>query len=652
MLLSFIFFAVAAFFCFTIPGIFLITKSKVQFSFWEKLILGTIIGFTTFTFLSYLLLLIKLQWLLLPIILFIAAISFRQITTLKEQITFFPKTQLIILSFIFLFGIVGQMLIIAPSGIKQDGDLIFWSSHAHDGSWHIALMEELKKGYPLQNPAFAGERLVNYHFFSDIAPADFNKYFNFSSLDLYFRFFPLIFSILLGGLSFILGTRLGGNFSAGLWATIFTYFAGSFGYIVTYMQNKTIGGESIFWASQIQSSIGNPPQILSSIIILAFLIFFLHLLKTGKGFLICILLAGTLVMFKAYAGGVILLSLLVVAIWQFLRERKMQFLILFIISTILSVIIYLPNTSGTFGFLIYEPWWFVRTMVVAPDRLNWLDLELRRQTYIYESNWKRVIQLELTAFLIFVFGNLGMRFIGLGYLIQISRSLFKNYFNLLFLLIIIISFIFPLLFLQKGVASNTIQFFQYVLLLIGIVAGITTAKLLDRIKSNFFKIIIAFLIILFSIPTQISLIYGFNSRLPFAKISRVEMEALDFLKNNTDRESVILTPPYNKYLDLKKDIPDIWDWFDTAYVAAFSSRRTYLSDTEQVDIMDYNLKERLIFQDSVFSQGSLDELEQKLKKEKINYIYFPIVSAPKIDLTKSSLKKVFSNSEIEIWQIP
>jgi len=58
-------------------------------------------------------------------------------------------------------------------------------------------------------------------------------------------------------------------------ATIFTYFAGSFGYIVTYLNNKTIGGESIFWATQPQSASGNPPQIISDFMIMAAVYFYL-----------------------------------------------------------------------------------------------------------------------------------------------------------------------------------------------------------------------------------------------------------------------------------------------------------------------------------------------------------------------------------------
>jgi hypothetical protein len=100
--------------------------------------------------------------------------------------------------FFFIVGVIGQLLIIAPSGINIDGNILFWSAHGHDGVWHLNLIEELKKGSPFQNPSFSQQKLINYHFFSDIPISDFSLFFHFSTLDLFFRFFPLLFSCLLG----------------------------------------------------------------------------------------------------------------------------------------------------------------------------------------------------------------------------------------------------------------------------------------------------------------------------------------------------------------------------------------------------------------------------------------------------------------------
>ena len=649
-LVGFVFLVVS---CFTLPGIYFLGKSKNKFIFWEEIILGTMVGLIFFSLLSYLLLIIKLHFLLLPLIFAITLLAVRKIPSLLSQFALPSGKKLTLFLLVFLFGIVGQLLIIAPSGVNLNGDLVFWSSHGHDGLWHISLMQEYQKGYPLQNPVFAGEKLVNYHFFSNIAPADFNEFFKFSNLDLYFRFFPFIYSILLGGLSFFLGVKLGGSFTSGIFASIFTYFAGSFGYIVTFLQNHTIGGETIFWASQPQSSIGNPPQIVAFIIILTFFyLFSFYVAKPGKIlFLICTMLAGSLAVFKIYGGIVLLISLGIVGLWQLLRERKPHILLLSIVSGLLSAVLYFPNASSSGSFLIVEPWWFIRTMVVAPNKLNWLDLELKRQTYLAEHNLKRVAQVELTAFLIFFFGNLGLRFIGLFNLLRFSKAFFVNYFYLILALVIIISFVLPLLVLQKGVAPNTIQFLQYFLILLGIASAPVIDRLFKTLKSPLLTLVLTSIIVLLAVPTQVALINSFYSRLPFAKISSQELMALQYLKTQTPLNSVILTPPYNKYFRSDERVPQIWAWSDTGYVTALSSRRSYFADTEQVDIMGYNLKNRQTSEEEIFTQDNSKLFTEEVKNLKVNYLYFPIVIRPKVDLYQTPFVKIFSNSEIEIWKI-
>lgn len=645
-------FLLLALICFTFPGAFLLSKTKTSLSFWEEVILGTAVGLIFFTLLSYLLLVINLHFLLIPII-FIFALLYLKQYLFKLKIPAISRKRFIILLVLFTLGVVGQLLIIAPSGVYLNGDLIFWSSHGHDGLWHISLMNEYNQGFPMQNPVFAGEKLVNYHFFSDIAPADFNHYFKLPKLDLYFRFFPLLFSTLLGALAYLLGAKLGGNFQTGVWAVIFTYFAGSFGYVVTFLQNRTFGGESLFWASQIQSSIGNPPQIAAFIIVLAFLYLFSIFQKIADKYIftLCIMLAGSLVAFKVYGAIVILASLGLAGLAQAIKDKRFNILILFSLSSLLSALLYLPNSQSSSSFLIWEPWWFIRTMVVAPDRLNWLDLELRRQTYIYESNWKRVLQLEITAFLIFFFGNLGTRFLGLLYLPKFLKTFFNSYLTMIITLICLVSLLFPLFFLQKGVASNTIQFLQYFLLLFGILSAITVNEISKRVKIKFLNIALAILVIFLSVPTQLSLINSFYNRLPFAKIEKEELSALKFLRENSNETSIILTPPYNKYLNLSSPVPQIWDWSDTSYVAALSERSAYLEDTEQVDIMGYKLNDRAALQELIFSENDPQFVEQKLKEETINYLYFPIALKPKADLTKTALQKVFTNSTVEIWRV-
>ncbi len=600
----------------------------------ERILMGSVAAFAALTLICYILIVLHVPFLIIPISLIAAFFAFKPIVKTIKLTKIKLNFQTIIILIVFTLGITGQMAVISPSGVFKNGDLLFWSSHGHDATWHIALMEEIKRGWPFQNPIFSGEKLTNYHFFSDILPAMVSKYLPISNLNLYFRIFPFFYSLFLGASAYFLTKKLTKSFSASIWATIFTYFAGSFGYVIGK-------GESVFWATQPQSASGNPPQIISDFLVLT-IIYFVILLGEQRNksksriiFAICTIFVGTLVSFKVYAAVVVFGGLAVAGIWQLIKERKLQLLILTLVSGILALVLYLPNTSNSASFLIFQPWWYIRTMIVEPSRLNLLDWELRRQTYIYEHNWKRVIWLEGMGFLIFFFGNLGVRFIGLWDFLK-SHIIFKA--------IIVLSFILPLLFLQKGVASNTSQFLQYFVLLFGILAGITTAKIVAKLK---FLIPI---IIVLMIPTQIGLLREFYSRPAFAKITSSELLALEFIKDNTSPDTVIVTPPYNQYLNLGGITPNIWDWFDTSYLSAFSARRTYFDDYEQADIMNYNWRLREEVKKIIFENVDQEKVKTALLQTSSNILYFPKVLRPKVDPESIGLTLFFENEETEVWK--
>lgn len=270
--IEFLFFLFISILFFLNPGILIfkiLTKEKIKT---EDLATSFVLGISSYSLISLLFHYINIS----KLSLFYVAIA--NIIFIKQKISF-PKIlinnkKIILTSIIILIGIIGQLLIISPSGIKdKNGNLIFFSSNGHDGSWHIALMNEIQNRFPLDNPSYAGEKLKNYHFISDLAPSDINLFFKIPKTDLYFRMFPFLYSLALGILAYQIGKKISKTTAGGVWSVFFTYFAGSLGYIVTLIKEGKIGGETIFWSSQIQSLSGNPPQALALIIILASLLF-------------------------------------------------------------------------------------------------------------------------------------------------------------------------------------------------------------------------------------------------------------------------------------------------------------------------------------------------------------------------------------------
>ena len=248
------------------------------------------------------------------------------------------------------------------------------------------------------------------------------------------------------------------------------------------------------------------------------------------------------------------------------------------------------------------------------------------------------------------FGNLGVRIVGLFsfpfFLKNRNRDL-----GIFLLSAAAVSFVFPNIFLQKGVATNSSQTLQYMLLTFGILFAVACPSILKRLSQLYLKILFILVIFLFSLPSQIGLLYEFYSRQAYAKISKEEIRALNYVKQNTSENSVILTPPYDQYLDTKTSPPPIWDWFDTSYVAALSKRLVYFADYEQVDIMGYNYHSRQDFAWRFFNSTSPDITINDLKQRGISLVYFPTSLFPKRDLKKTGLTKIYTSSEVEIWSV-
>lgn len=648
-------FLISALFSLTLPGFYILKKIIKDLDDLEKFTLSSVSGLVIFTLSAYILAALNLRFLmwLFPLAGILIFLKYKtEILSFKLQLA-----QKLIFLIVVIVGVAGMTAVNAPSGFLGKEGITFYSSHGHDGVWHLALMEKMKNiAFPFQNPELAGAKLQNYHFFSDLLMSEFSRLFGFSSLDVYFRFMPVLFAVLLGLSGFIFVRAWTKSEAAGIWAMIFTYFAGSFGWLLYVPTHKSLGGESIFWVSQTQSVLGNPPHAAAFVIITAFLFCLVRYIETRKWsyFILCAVLGSSLVEFKIYAGVLVLGGLLLIGMIEFLRKKTYQTLLLFALTFLIALFIYLPNSQNSQEFLIFEPWWFIRTMVVAPDRLNWLDLELRRQTYIAESNFKRVIQLEATAFLIFLLGNLGMRMVGFWTVIrQLKNNFFDKPFNIFFLAITTTAFFIPVFFLQKGVAWNTIQFNQYFLLFFGFLAGISTSELLALFKNTYVKVILSFLIIILAVPTQAGLLWQFYSNPPLSKISNEELLALNFLKKETDKNAIILTAPFNKYERDKYSYPPIpiYAWYDTAYVSAFSNRQSLFSDEEQVNIMGYDVSKMKMARDEAFSSQDHSKMNNFIKEYKIDYIYLAWDQKIATQSAYLEIDPVFESKDAKVFKV-
>lgn len=665
-------FLIIFFLIFYVNGFGIISIVKDETNDYEKITLSLALSIVLFVLIASLAGIVNLRFLVLPVIVVLSVINIVRFRTklLSPWITFFRSKYLLFLIFL---GILIQGFINFPSGYNYPEGLLFWSSQGHDGIWHVSVMEEIKKNFPPNNPLFSGDQLYNYHYLVDVLMGEFARLFPFfSSLDLYFRFFPIIFSMFMGLSVFTFTSRWKNSESVGYWAIFFTYFVGSFGYIVTWIKNgKILGGETVFWASQLNTVLGNPPHAISICLLSTFflsLLFFTKSMNQSKGKMlkwgvITFIIGSVLAGFKVSGGVVLLGGLGFALICEIIFLRNFKLLPLLGALSVSNFLIFKSLTRGAESFLMFLPWWFVRTMIVDGGRVGWIDIELRRQTYLSKGTWHadlRVLQLELFALFLFVFGNLGTRFlalydIGLQFIKQ-KRSLFKDRITLTLFGSMATGFIVPMLFVQKGIIYNNIQFMQYFLLITGFFAASTMAAVFSRIHNKVIKTAIFILLFVFSAPTVIGNLVEFYGpgTTPLAVITTPELDALSYLRDHSQPEDVILNLYFNGNLRYKfTDQPrPIYAWYSTGYITALTARPTFLSSEEQVMITGYPFEQRRDQVKKFFSQKDIAWNKKFLDDNAIKFIYLPKQEPETpFDPEKDNLRLLYNNSEVNIYAV-
>ncbi|HUC95012.1 MAG TPA: hypothetical protein VMR19_03370 [Candidatus Saccharimonadales bacterium] len=641
-------------------GYLFLGKKTEELEGHEVITLSFAISIVFFVLLSVFLSLIKVRFLMIFLIVGVNLFSiFKYKLKLLTPWKFFFKNPILLV--LIFAGILVQGFISFPSGYLYKDGLLFWSSQAFDGFWHISLTEAIVKNIPPQMSTFSGTYLQNYHYLVDILMGEYNRIFGFfSSLDLYFRFFPVLFSFLMG-LSVYSFMARWKNKIIGYWSVFFTYFVGSFGFVFTYITSgKIFGGETAFWVSQLNTVVANPPHASAIILLCTFLLSFLLFTKSkSKGwFFICVLVGSVIAGFKISGGVVLLAGMGAVSLFQIIRYKKFDYTILFLILLTTNLIIVRLVSKDATSYLIFQPWWFITTMLV--EKLGLIDWILRIQTYQSIgrfTSYLRILEFEGTAFLIFIVGNLGIRIVGFPLiadkLLHFKKKILDSPLDTFLLPAGLVGFVVPMLFLQKGVVSNSIQFMQYTLLVTGFYGAIFTYYILKKIKPVFLKYLFALVLIVLSIPTVIGNFVEFYGSHPNAIIDNNEISALNYLKNNSKLGDIILTPPFDngsKY-DYKTSPLPIYAWSATGYVSSLTDRETYLSDEEMASQTGYDVNTRLDEENKFFSQKDFSFNLDFLKNNKIAYIYVPTPRKYSLQEEDNHLTTVFSNDEVNIYRV-
>lgn len=638
-------------FAIIIPGLVISSYLRTE-NFFLQLFLSFTVGLVSFTlfnfvvgisgfyFLNYLYALIALG-------LFVRLKLYKHLD-IKVSITKFG----LLLTVLIIFGVFFQTLAVIRSGWVYEFGMGFWGPTGHDHVWHQALNNQIIHGVPPENPIFSGVTLTNYHYFFNILVGVTGVLTNIDLVHLLYRFYPILFSLLLGIGFYLLSQKLFNNRFVSVLTLYFLYFGSSFGWVVDYMRSKTLGGESNFWINQPVSFNLNPPFAISMVLLLSVILIFGYLVKninTTK-ILIFVLVAGCLIEFKVYAGLVVITALLMVSLQQFLLFRSLDLFKSFIPTILFSILLFLPQNQQSTGLVVFQPFWFIHAMVDSPDRLGITKLAEARMAYQQRGEILKFVLTEVLAFAIFIAGNLGTRILALLLIPALLLKKVRNNLPLSFVIwMILISFTVPILFIQKGTPWNTIQFSYYGLYLLSLFAAFALWRVYQLLPKVIGVIILTGIFIITPISSYATFEGGFG-KIPPARLTFGEMEGLDFLSKQD--KGVVLTHPYIKEMRERFDPPfPLFAYETSSYISAFSKKPTFVEDEFQMEIFQIDYKKRLVLAQEFFRGRDAFWSKEFLKSNNIRYIYLPKVYGIALAEEEVGIEKIFENSQVDIFKV-
>lgn len=555
----------------------------------------------------------------------------------KKLFTIFWESKLTFL--VILLGSISWTVVMIRSGLLYKYGIGFWGPNGHDGIWHLALAESLVRG-GFEMPTFAGAQLMNYHVGFDLVLAGLSRLTGISVSVWYFQILPVVFSLVVGGALFWLLRTLKYSKTQIFWAEFLVYFGGSWGWILGK-------GESAFWAQQAISTLINPPFAMSLAVMLVGLI-----VLTKRKYLLVVILFGILIQIKAYAGILALGGLFVAAIYEFLLKRKPGLLGVWLVTLVLSIILFLPLNGLSGGLLVFKPFWFLETMMQVSDRVGWPRFGEAMVNYKYGQIWWKAVPAYGVAFLIFWYGNMGMRLIGEFTL----AAWLKDWRKLGVVRVFIMSVIFgglmlPMFLVQKGTPWNTIQFLYYSLFFMAILAGVGFGAILELIKKKTKKLILVAGVLIMTLPTTCqTLKNNYLTAQPPSYLSVAEVEALEFLSR--EPEGMVLTFPFDAELSMRVEAPKpLYLYVTTAYVSAYSKKPVFLEDEMNLDITGYDWRGRREKMEKFYE--SLDETAAYnfLRENNITYIYWVDGQRARLGETQLGIERIFENSKVDIYRV-
>lgn len=531
-----------------------------------------------------------------------------------------------------------QSAIVFPNGIRENGEIRLKDVFTQDAMWQVAMINNLQKNIPPENPIFAGEKLSNYHYFMVIFTATVQKFTNIEILSLYFKLIgPLLIFLFSTSLYFMLQIFTKNKLISAA-GVLLVILSSTYYYIFGFLKPDLNLGPGSFFGNDYESRMVNYPLLFSYLIMTTFiylLIFYRQKINSFRFLLFTGIFIGTSLGFKSY-GAMLMIAALYLLGFLKIFKKEFHYLKIAILSTIFMLIIIfsLQNNKVAEPVFMFKPLWLIENMFSDPIRLNTSAWEIQRIWFFQHSNYLGLAYLYLKGLAIFLLANLGLKLLGFLSILRAREEREKEVI-LLFSIVVLLGIIIPLFFVQGGVKWNTIQFSYYTSVSLGILLVILLSYMRKKFGLN--GVLIGILLIWASFLPGVFR-YGKYylsdednlTRYNF-KGTQETFKAAKFL--STKEDGVLLLD--SKYLQLP-------------FVPAISGKNAYFADLTITSNLRIDGKERYEKVEKFFLNGSDESFRKSfLRGNNISYIFTAKNSLDSADY----LTNIYTNSEVSIYKL-
>lgn len=634
--LNFLYFFVAIFVAFYIPGALVL--KKLHLTTFQKFVLGTVVGmvlwgwqgaifgYLGFRQLSYLyLFLMVLLWLHFVVKQKNAVPHFKSL--LKEKIDW-------LLLILVIFGMLIQMGRVWFTGALSQEGFFFCCGNESDALFHAALTRQIIEHFPPFQPGMYGEIVHNYHYWSNLVVAELIRVFKLPLLATQFQYAMVFVSLFLGLTAIVFGQLVKAKKLFIAWLLFFLYFGGDLVYLILQLYGTGFN----FTVGSLEDGVKfleNPPRAFSIVVFFAGLSLLVLWIKRRyflTGFLMALLL-GSAIGFKVYTGLFALVGLLCLGLY-FLVRKEFSMVLPLIVAPLFAALVYLPVNKGSGGLYFTGLWIFENFRTIKDFRLE--RLEYAKLIYYQHNNWPRIIQYELLFAGLYIVSTFGTKLIGL-FQTKKSFSLLPREIHVFLIPAIIVSLVIGLFFQQESGGANSFNFLVSVFIIGSIYTALTATYITEKLPKSIapiFIMIIIFLTIPRVVYESMNNVKRLNNHEGFV-ITNAELGAYKYLKEHTNKNDQIISAQFG----ITSKSP---------YMSLFTEKRTFLSGEGILVSHAIDISERQSIQNEILKGTDPVHVESLLLKNDIDYIMIDAIDTLPTEQYPEFVEQVFQNERMRI----